>query len=184
MANWMIAEPVRSWFSGETLHAEAVKGSDFWRKTHYGFIRHSGHFYAEPVEGNFTMQVSFTGNYQNEYDQAGLMVLFDETTWIKTGIEFTEGRYFASAVVTRDTSDWAVAPLPAAFSGTLTTRIKREGGSFEIHYRLAEPEPWVLLRLTFLTEAPRVYAGRMVCAPSGEGFAATFNDFLLQTKGK
>lgn len=32
-------------------------GSDFWRKTHYGFVRHNGHIYADTIKGNFTMQV-------------------------------------------------------------------------------------------------------------------------------
>ncbi len=40
-------------------------------------------------------KVTFSGNYTNEYDQAGLMVLVDEEHWIKTGIEFTEGRLVA-----------------------------------------------------------------------------------------
>ncbi len=183
MPEWMIAQPVSVTESADGLIVEAVKGSDFWRKTHYGFIHDNGHLYAEPITGDFTMQVSFDGNYTNEYDHAGLMVWADETTWIKTGLEFTEGRYFASAVVTRDFSDWAVAPLET-YSGALTMRLKREGGSFEMHYRRAETDPWTLLRIAYLTDAPTLHAGRMIGAPSGEGFKARFFDFSLTATEK
>lgn len=181
MPKWMIAPPLNFTESPTELTAEAVKGSDFWRKTHYGFIHNNGHVYAEPITGDFTMQVAFDGNYQNEYDHAGLMVWADETTWIKTGIEFTEGGYFASAVVTRDYSDWAVAPLDN-FSGSLTLRVKREGSAFEIRYRRAEADPWTLLRIAYLTDAPTLHAGRMLGAPSGEGFRARFTNFSIIPK--
>ncbi|MEP0849539.1 DUF1349 domain-containing protein [Funiculus sociatus GB1-A4] len=46
--------------------------TDFWRKTHYGFIRDNGNFYYEQVTGDFTAQVKVTGQYQVLYDQAGL----------------------------------------------------------------------------------------------------------------
>jgi regulation of enolase protein 1 (concanavalin A-like superfamily) len=180
MPEWMIKPPVRFSDSPDLLIAEAAGGSDFWRKTHYGFTRHHGHLYAEPVTGDFTMQVTFTGNYHNEYDQAGLMIWADETTWLKTGIEFTEGRFFASAVVTRDFSDWSTAPLPAEFTGgALTVRVTRAGGSVEIRYRVSDTDPWVLLRIAYLSEAATVHAGRMLAAPSGPGFVARFSAFSL-----
>lgn len=180
MPEWMIAPPASFNESADELSVEAVKGSDFWRKTHYGFIHDNGHLYAEKVTGDFVMQVTFTANYINEYDQAGLMLWVDETTWLKTGIEYTEGRYFASAVITRDFSDWAVAPLPETFKGdAFTIRLKREGSSVEIHYRLQENDPWTLLRITYLSETPTLYAGRMVCAPTGTGYRVTFSQFSI-----
>lgn len=179
-AEWMINPPLDFSDVDDTLRALAVQGSDFWRKTHYGFIRHNGHFYAQPVSGDFTMQVTFTGNYRNEYDQAGLMLWVDEQTWLKTGVEYTEGRYFASAVVTRDFSNWGIAPLSEGFKGvSFTIRLKRQGGSIEIHYRLTEESPWVLLALAYLSETTTLHAGRMLCAPSGAGFEAAFTDFSI-----
>jgi regulation of enolase protein 1 (concanavalin A-like superfamily) len=55
--------------------------TDFWRKTHYGFIRDNGHFYYEKVTGNFEVETEFRGRYQSLYDQAGVMVRLEETTW-------------------------------------------------------------------------------------------------------
>ncbi|MCB0057672.1 MAG: DUF1349 domain-containing protein, partial [Caldilineaceae bacterium] len=38
-----LSEP-RTWeIDGDTIRVTADAGSDFWRKTHYGFIRDNGH---------------------------------------------------------------------------------------------------------------------------------------------
>lgn len=150
--------------------------TDFWRKTHYGFIRDNGHIYAQQVDGDFTATVKVVGQYATLYDQAGLMVRHDETIWMKCGIEYVEGVQYASAVVTRDYSDWSVSPLdgaPAAF----WLRVKREGGSVEVEYSL-DGSAYTLLRVTYLTDAP-VWVGVMQASPQGDGFTTTFSDFSV-----
>ena len=49
-------------------------GTDFWRKTHYGFIRDNGHFGYVAVQGDFSAEVKVMGGYRDLYDQAGLML--------------------------------------------------------------------------------------------------------------
>ena len=97
-----------------TVTVTAEHDTDFWRKTHYGFIRDNGHFYYQEVVGDFRCEVKVSGGYAALYDQAGLMVRLDAETWLKCGIEFVEGVQYVSAVVTRDFSDWSVVALPAA----------------------------------------------------------------------
>lgn len=48
--------------------------TDFWRETHYGFIRDDGHFRHVGAEGDFSATVAFDGAYHALYDQAGLML--------------------------------------------------------------------------------------------------------------
>lgn len=88
-----------------TISITSGQRTDFWRKTHYGFIRDDGHFYYEQVKGDFIVEVKVSGQYEELYDQAGLMVRLDEANWLKCGIEFVEGVQQVSAVVTRDYSD-------------------------------------------------------------------------------
>ena len=103
----------RNWKQeNDHLFVFADTHTDFWRKTHYGFVRDNGHFYYEGVSGNFQVETEFQGRYESLYDQAGLMVRVDETTWIKSGIEFVNGIHQLSAVATREYSDWSVVPLP------------------------------------------------------------------------
>ena len=63
-SNWKVKETA--------IEVTSDRDTDFWRKTHYGFIRDTGHFYYQPIKGNFTAEVKVIGEYQYLYDQAGL----------------------------------------------------------------------------------------------------------------
>lgn len=156
--------------------------TDFWRKTHYGFIRDSGHFGYLPVEGDFVAQVKVNGGYRDLYDQAGLMVRADEANWLKCGIEFVEGIQQISAVVTRDVSDWSVIPLPDNPS-SLWIRIVRSGSAVEVHYS-QDGEKYVMFRMAYLTPANLLNVGVMCASPEGAGFPVTFERFTIQSGGR
>ena len=59
--------------------------TDFWRETHYGFTRDSGHFFGCVAEGDFTAELRVRARYEELYDQAGIMVRIDEAHWVKAG---------------------------------------------------------------------------------------------------
>src|SRR6266851_3082172 len=109
--------------------------TDFWRLTAGGYIQDSGHFYFERREGDFRTEVTVSGEYQTLYDQAGLMVRLNETTWMKCGIELIEGKQQVSAVVTRETSDWSMVAL-SSNPPALRLRVSRVGSTIEVHYAL------------------------------------------------
>jgi regulation of enolase protein 1 (concanavalin A-like superfamily) len=159
------------------LALTAEPKTDFWRKTHYGFIRDSGHFFFEEVTGDFEIETRFQGDYHDLYDQAGLMIRADETTWLKTGIEFVHGVQHLSVVVTRDFSDWSVVPLLNNLP-EVRLRVKRSGGSVVIDYTM-DDEHWIMLRTAYLSAAPRLEAGVMAAAPDGSGFEARFRGIRI-----
>jgi uncharacterized protein len=175
--DWYFEPPAWTDQDGVITVTSAPK-SDFWRKTHYGFIRDNGHFYGQEVSGDFVAEVKIEGAYTALYDQAGLMVRLDETTWMKCGIEYLHGVQQASCVVTRDFSDWSVIPLPQN-PPALWLRVKREGGSLEVFYSL-DGEAYNLLRVTYLSDANPLQVGPMVASPEGEGFTTTFTGFSVQ----
>jgi regulation of enolase protein 1 (concanavalin A-like superfamily) len=162
---------------GETLRVQASARTDFWRKTHYGFIRDNGHFYYEKVKGNFLMETEFSGRYASLYDQAGLMVRLDPTVWLKTGIEYVDDVHCVSAVVTREYSDWSVVPLHG-YQGSLRLRLRRENGTVVIEYG-GPKDSWIMLRTAYLPDAPELEVGRIVAAPDGPGFEVTFTHYSV-----
>lgn len=168
------------WEANDDFSVRVKTGSktDYWRKTHYGFIRDNGHFYYQEVTGNFIAQVKFNGEYRDLYDQAGLMVRQDETTWIKCGVEFVNGVQQASTVVTRDFSDWSVSPLQANPT-SIWLRITANLPAVEVHYSL-DGQTYNLLRMAYLTEISPLQVGLMCCSPEGDGFDVTFEALSIQ----
>ena len=171
--------PPAEW-SGDAkrLELSTAGNTDFWRETFYGFARDSGHAFLRGVTGDFTAEVKVLGDYEALYDQAGLMLRADEKTWIKTGIEFTDGLMHFSVVVTREISDWSVIPLPQAKpSDAVLVRLTRHGDAVRVQFSVAGA-PWQLARLCPFTAAD-AEIGVMACSPERAGFRAVFEDLVV-----
>lgn len=155
-----------------------VTGSktDFWRVTHYGFIRDNGHFYYEERASDFTVQVKIDGKYEALYDQAGVMIRLDAANWIKSGIEYTDGLPHFSAVVTREFSDWSV--LPASSTGPVWLRLTKLGAAIRIQYS-TDGRLFKMLRLAYFPESTHTQVGLMCCSPEREGFEAEFSELRI-----
>ena len=175
--DWLNAPPEWSEDRGVLAVVTAEK-TDFWRETHYGFIRDDGHFRHVAAPGDFSAEVAFRGDYRELYDQAGLMLRLDEGTWIKAGIEFVAGRRMLSVVVTRGCSDWSTMPCPVD-AEWLRLRLTRIGTAVHVHWA-ADPGPpdFAMLRLAYLPAGP-ARVGPMACSPQRAGFVASFRDFEL-----
>jgi len=167
----------REWISrNDGLSARSEAKTDFWRKTHDSEIRHSGHYYFNTVAGDFTAQVRITGEYNSQYDQAGLMLRIDNQTWLKCGIEFLEGKQYASAVVTRDYSDWSITPLSNPIA--IWVQCARRGRTFTVRYSLDGIE-YEMIRQSYLTDETELQVGMMLAAPKGNGFGVLFEHYHL-----
>ena len=166
----------RAWqVDGNRVTVTTQPKSDFWRKTLHDFIAESGHFYFEEVAGDFTAAVTFVGKYKTLYDQAGLMVRVDAQHWMKCGIEYVHGVQYASAVVTRDFSDWSTAPLSPAPARCRIT-VKRMGTALEVYYA-ADDGPAVMIRQAYLPMGDAVQVGLMACSPGENSFEVEFVDY-------
>jgi len=171
--------PPAAWnVQGDTLTVTTAPKSDFWRKTHYGFTRDNGHFFYQEVSGDFEVRLRVNGQYRELYDQAGLMLRVDEANWIKTGIEFFDDEQHASAVVTREFSDWSVVRLTGR-PASLWLRVTRKAEAVEVFYSLDGAE-YSLLRLAYLIPAAVTQVGPMCASPDGSGCGIVFEDFSVK----
>ncbi len=67
-------EPAHWQAHDDEILVTADPHTDFWRTTHYGFIRDSGHLYHQAATGDFQLDVEVRGRYAAPRDQAGLML--------------------------------------------------------------------------------------------------------------
>ncbi len=177
---WGWMNPPEKWESQSgTITISTLPNTDFWVKTHYGFTRKSGHFYHTIVEGDFEVSCSFSGNYQDQYDQAGLMLMQDEHNWIKAGIEFVDGIQRISAVITRGYSDWSKL-TPKQFPEYLKIKLLRKGDFVQASYAL-DDGTYEMYRLGYFDPAGPVKVGVMAASPEGKGFRVHFRDFQIST---
>jgi regulation of enolase protein 1 (concanavalin A-like superfamily) len=172
--NWL-NEP-RKW-SGDaaSLAMTADPGTDFWRVTHYGFIRDSGPFHYLEREGDFEASVKVTGRYREQFHQAGLMVRIDGRNWIKAGIEYVDGFQNVSAVVTREVSDWSMAPCPGS-PESIRLRLLRKGDYVQVSYSF-DGTAFSVLRLAYFPPGVKAQIGLVAAAPGKEPFEALFEKF-------
>ena len=93
------------------LWVKPMAQRDFWSRTFYQplLVKHDGQVLVCPVEANeATLSLAFTLIPKAQFDQAGAMVLVDEKTWVKAGIEYCDGVPRLSCVVTNEGfSDWS-----------------------------------------------------------------------------
>ncbi|MEV7682035.1 DUF1349 domain-containing protein [Streptomyces sp. NPDC088341] len=174
--DWSWLNPPAHWSPyDDALDVTTAPDTDFWVTTHYGFVRDTGHALLRPVPGNFVLRATFTGDYREQYDQAGLLLRADEKNWIKTGIEYVDGRQQLSAVVTREVSDWNVVPLAHLTDSPapVTVEMRREGDTVTIHYGI-DGSPATMLRLAYFPPDVAAQAGPMCASPDGKGFTARF----------
>lgn len=172
-----VNEPSRWSVDEDGLQVTTDASTDFWRVTSYGFVRHSGHFYAQEVAQGFTAALRIRARYEQLYDQAGLMVLVDEANWAKAGIEMSDGQAQLGSVLTRELSDWATA----AFQGDASDiwmRMTVEAGVLRIQWS-RDGLLWPLIRLAPLPAADRYLVGPMCCTPERAGLEVLFSDFSI-----
>ena len=93
-------EPENWEITDNTLSMSVTPHSDYWRISHYGFTVDDAPFYYTTYGGEFEVKVKITGDYKVRFDQAGLMLRIDKENYIKTGIEFVDGKFNLSTVVT------------------------------------------------------------------------------------
>lgn len=149
-----------------------------WRTTHYGYVTDNAHLFGRTVPGDLRLTVTFTGEYAEQYDQAGAVLRIDEQHWIKAGVEYVDGGFHLSTVVTRQFSDWSVLPLGRA-AGSVTFDLERTGDAVTVRYGLDGAAPETMLRLAYLPPGEPALAGAMAAAPVGKGFAVRFTDLRL-----
>lgn len=171
-------EPPDVRVDGRDLIVRTAGNSDFWRTTGYGFERDTGHALLTPFPGGSAVEVSFVAALDELYDQAGVMIRVDPRTWLKAGVEMTDGVPHLSAVMTDGLSDWSLAPVPDWAGRTVTVRVSRSGDALTVRAR-AGREPWRTVRLAPLAPGAPAMAGPFCCSPQRAGLAVRFTRFAV-----
>ena len=171
-------EPSQWEIKDKKLTLFATPQSDYWRIAHYGFTVDDAPFLYTTYGGEFEAKVKITGDYRERYDQAGMMIRIDHENYIKTGIEYVDGKYNLSAVVTHHTSDWSVITLDRAVPFIWIKAVRRLD-AVEIYYSY-DDQTYTLMRIAWLQDNTPVQVGLTAASPDGQGFQASFEHFQVK----
>jgi regulation of enolase protein 1 (concanavalin A-like superfamily) len=175
--NWL-NEPSSWEVEDGNLKMQVTPQSDYWRITHYGFTVDDGPFYYTTRGGEFEVSVKITGHYKTRFDQMGLMLRIDEEHWIKTGIEYADGVYNFSTVVTDVHSSWSVVELDEKPESVWIKAIRRID-AVEIFYSF-DGINYKMSNVAYLSDNKPVMVGMMAASPDGDGFDALFEEFSVK----
>ncbi|THV37101.1 DUF1349 domain-containing protein [Glycomyces buryatensis] len=160
------------------LVVTAAEGSDAWRHTSYGFVHDNEHALLTDWDREQAVEVTFTVDYDGDFDQAGMLIRADEEHWIKTGVEFSDGALGVGAVVTDIKSDWSNAPVPEWAGTEVTIRVSRIADGVVIRAKSGD-EPWRLVRLAPVNPELELQAGPYCAAPTRSGLTVDFASWRL-----
>lgn len=171
-------EPASWGVKNGKLTMDVTPHSDYWRISHYGFTVDDGPFMYTQVGGEFEAKVKITGDYKVRFDQAGLMIRIDHENWLKAGIEYVDGKYNISAVVTHNTSDWSVIALDKPVDCIWIKAVRRLD-AIELFYSFDDKE-YTMMRNCWMQDNVPVMVGPVAACPDGEGFKAYFENFSVK----
>lgn len=171
-------EPEKWEIKNNSLSMFVTPQSDYWRVSHYGFTVDDAPFYYTTYGGEFEAKVKITGSYKARFDQMGLMLRTDKENYIKAGVEFVDGKYNLSTVVTHNKSDWSVITLEKTPPAVWIKAVRRLD-AVEIFYSF-DDKNYIMMRNTPLQDNTPVMVGLMAACPDGQGFNATFEHFKVK----
>ena len=171
-------EPTKWEIKNNSLTMNVTPQSDYWRISHYGFTVDDTPFLYTMRGGEFEVKVKVTGDYTARFDQAGLMLRIDHENYIKAGIEFVDGKYNLSTVVTHHTSDWSIIALdrPVPF---VWIKAVRRLDAIEVFYSF-DDVTYTLMRNAWMPDNHPIMVGVMAACPDGNGFKARFDNFSIK----
>ncbi|SEH31939.1 DUF1349 domain-containing protein [Chryseobacterium culicis] len=171
-------EPEKWEIKNNSLSMFVTPQSDYWRVSHYGFTVDDAPFYYTTYGGEFEAKVKITGNYKARFDQMGLMLRTDKEHYIKAGVEFVDGKYNLSTVVTHNKSDWSVITLDKTPPAVWIKAVRRLD-AVEIFYSF-DDRNYIMMRNAPLQDNTPVMVGLMAACPDGQGFNAVFENFKVK----
>jgi regulation of enolase protein 1 (concanavalin A-like superfamily) len=170
--------------------------TDFWQRSYYGFRNDNAPALLVESEDNFTFTVKASFEYQERYDQCGVIIYIDSENWFKASIEY-ETREFSrlgSVVTNHGYSDWATTDISTM--NEIWYRLSRRGPDFLIESSL-DGEEFRQMRIFHLHQLGETTAemgklnppaqpeqsvkfGIYACSPLCSSFTALFEEFVLE----
>ncbi len=127
-------KPERCSVDNEKMIIYTDPQTDFWQRSYYGFQNDNAPAFLFETTDNFTFSCMVEFDYQQRFDQAGLIMYLDSDNWFKASIEHEDVSYgrLGSVVTNLGYSDWATKDIE--HTGMIWYRLSRRGADFLLEF--------------------------------------------------
>jgi len=194
-AKWINA-PNQFEISEDFIKLTTDPQTDFWQRSYYGFRNDNAPALLVESDENFSFTVKASFEYQEKYDQCGVIIYIDSEDWFKASTEYENEKFsrLGSVVTNHGYSDWATTDI--LMPNVMWYRLSRRGPDFLIEsssdgqefrqmrifhmHKLGETS----LEMGKLTPpAPpeqSIKYGLYACSPLDSSFTATFENIIIE----
>ena len=194
-AQWLF-EPKNHDVQAHLVSITTEPETDLWQRSYYGFRNDNAPALLVKSCENFTFTAKASFNYQDKFDQCGLIIYLDSDNWFKASIEYENDKFsrLGSVVTNRGYSDWATSDI--LLPNDIWYRLSRRGPDFLIEssldgvvfkqmrifhlHKLGETTIDMGKSNPPLPTQDTVNFGVYACSPMKSSFTATFTDMSLE----
>ena len=191
-----INEPKKHQLSRHKVEIVTEPETDFWQRSYYGFRHDNAPALLLESNENFTFTARVSFQYQQQFDQCGLIIYIDTENWFKASIEYENEDFsrLGSVVTNYGHSDWATTDIPTPTS--IWYRLSRRGPDFLIEssvdgqafrqmrvfhlHCLGETSEEMGKQNPPLPATQSIPFGVYACSPLNSSFTAIFDNFAME----
>jgi regulation of enolase protein 1 (concanavalin A-like superfamily) len=150
--------------------------SDFWQVTHYGFSRTDGNCLVKEIPHNTCFKVKVAMSYKAEFDQAGVIVYYDDENFAKMSVEnqLSSKNKLGSVVTKNKSSDWATQNSENL--NEIWYKISKRDNTYLFEYSINGLD-YIQIRVFDIKSEKTPLIGVYGASPLGNGFQAEFTTF-------
>ncbi|KAL4786769.1 hypothetical protein BJX76DRAFT_70475 [Aspergillus varians] len=91
-----------------------------------------------PIDKFHRARVALSAHWSQKYDQGGLIIVLNGANgsrkWVKTGVEFTNGKPHLSTVTKDRWADWNLLPVPSGGAGATLEIVRESDDSLWVYF--------------------------------------------------
>lgn len=160
------------------ITVEASDLSDAWIDPNTGSVTNSANALVTEFTPGSAMEVAFIADMTEQYDQAGIFLLVDDSYWAKVGVELSDAEVQLSATVTRERSDRSMCCLKDWNGRPVRIRVSWSDNTIAFSASL-DGDPFQLARIFYVDDRTALLAGPYLASPRRGGLSITFTDWVV-----
>lgn len=171
-------EPASFIWNNDKVEITTKPHTDLWQRTYYHFRNDNAPvFQIETKEKFFSFVVKTEFDYNQRFDQCGIVMYLNSNNWLKASIEYenTHFQHLGSVVTNNGYSDWATTEVGADIN-EMWYRLSRREADFCIECSV-DGIHFKQMRVCHMWEAvDEIQFGIYACSPENSTFTASFTN--------